>query len=176
MPAESGRLVLDVGLDAIAPDHLVRDRLPAEDADMEALRESIRAHGQRTPVEVTPLQGALPYGLISGWRRLAALRALHAETGDPRFATVQALVRRPETAAAAYVSMVEENEIRLGLSQYERARVAAIAAERGHLSLRGRGAARALLHREPGQALADPVVPRALPCARRRATLAWPSA
>jgi hypothetical protein len=77
------------------------------------------------------LQGALPYGLISGWRRLAALRALHAETGDPRFATVQALVRRPETAAAAYVSMVEENEIRLGLSQYERARVAALAAERG---------------------------------------------
>ena len=128
---ESGRLVLDVGLDAIAPDHLVRDRLSAEDADMEALRESIRAHGQRTPVEVTPLQGALPYGLISGWRRLAALRALYAETGDPRFATVQALVRRPETAAAAYVSMVEENEIRLGLSQYERARVAAIAAERG---------------------------------------------
>jgi ParB family chromosome partitioning protein len=128
---ESGRLVLDLPLEAIAPDHLVRDRLPAEDADMEALRESVRAHGQRTPVEVTPLQGALPYGLISGWRRLAALRALYAETGAPRFATVQALVRRPETAADAYVSMVEENEIRLGLSQYERARVAALAAERG---------------------------------------------
>ena len=89
-------------------------------------------------MEVTPLQGALPYGLISGWRRLAALRALHAETGEPRFATVQALVRRPETAAAAYVAMVEENEIRLGLSQYERARVAALAAERGRLSHRGR--------------------------------------
>ena len=114
MPATWGRLVLDLAHDAIAPDHLVRDRLPAEDADMEALRESIRAHGQRTPMEVTPLQGALPYGLISGWRRLAALRALYAETGDPRFATVQALVRRPETAAAAYVAMVEENEIPAG--------------------------------------------------------------
>ena len=78
-----------------------------------------------------PLTGALPYGLLSGWRRLAALKALHAETGDPRFATVQALVRRPETAADAYVAMVEENEIRLGLSQYERARVAARAAARG---------------------------------------------
>ena len=44
---------------------------------------------------------------------------------------MQALVRRPETAAAAYVAMVEENEIRLGLSQYERARVAARAAARG---------------------------------------------
>ena len=61
----------------------------------------------------------------------AALKALHAETGEARFATVQALVRRPETAADAYVAMVEENEIRLGLSQYERARVAALAAARG---------------------------------------------
>jgi hypothetical protein len=128
---ESGRLVLDLPLDAIAPDHLTRDRLPAEDAEMDALRESIRMHGQRTPVEVTPLAGALPYGLISGWRRLQALKALHAATGEARFATVQALVRRPETLADAYVTMVEENEIRLGLSQYERARVAALAAARG---------------------------------------------
>jgi ParB-like chromosome segregation protein Spo0J len=132
---ETGRLVLDLPLDAIAPDHLARDRLddrpPAEDAEMAALRESIRAHGQRTPIEVVPVAGALPWGLLSGWRRLAALRALLAETGEARFATVQALVRRPETAADAYVAMVEENEIRLGLSQYERARVAARAAARG---------------------------------------------
>jgi ParB family transcriptional regulator, chromosome partitioning protein len=136
----SGRLVIDLALDQVVPDHLTRDRLPVEDEEMAALRESIRAHGQRTPIEVTPLaprgasdgsRGALPYGLISGWRRLAAIRALHAETGEPRFATVQALVRRPETAADAYVAMVEENEIRVGLSQYERARVAAIAAARG---------------------------------------------
>jgi ParB-like chromosome segregation protein Spo0J len=134
---ETGRLVLDLSLDAIAPDHLARDRIgdrmPVEDAEMEALRASIRAHGQRTPVEVVamPAGSALPWGLLSGWRRLAALRTLHAETGDDRFATVQALVRRPETAADAYVAMVEENEIRLGLSQYERARVAARTAARG---------------------------------------------
>jgi ParB family chromosome partitioning protein len=131
-----GRTVLDLGLDAIAPDHLARDRLPAEDAEMGALRESIRLHGQRTPIEVTPLMsdgagGALPYGLISGWRRLMALKALYAETGDARFATIQALVRRPDSVADAYVTMVEENEIRLGLSQYERARVAALATARG---------------------------------------------
>jgi ParB family transcriptional regulator, chromosome partitioning protein len=128
---ESGRLVLDLPLDAIAADHLTRDRLPAEDEEAAALRESIRLHGQRTPIEVTPLTGALPYGLISGWRRLAALRALQAETREPRFATIQALVRRPETVADAYVAMVEENEIRVGLSQYERARVAALATARG---------------------------------------------
>jgi hypothetical protein len=132
---DQGRLVLDLPLDAIAPDHLARDRIPAEDPEMEALRASIRDHGQRTPVEVTPLvegeAGALPYGLLSGWRRLAALKVLFAETRDPRFATVRALVRRPETARDAYVGMVEENEIRLGLSHYERARVAALAAARG---------------------------------------------
>jgi hypothetical protein len=128
---ETGRMVLDLGLDAIAADHLARDRLPAEDADMAALRESIRAHGQRTPIEVTPRTEGLPYGLISGWRRLKALQALHAETGEARFATIQALVRRPDSVQDAYVTMVEENEIRLGLSQYERARVAALATARG---------------------------------------------
>ena len=135
---DAGRMVLDLPLGDIAPDHLTRDRIPAEDEDMAALIGSIRAHGQRTPIEVTPLvapevggQRALPYGLISGWRRLAALKALHAETGAARFATVQALVRRPETAADAYVTMVEENELRVGLSHYERARVAALATARG---------------------------------------------
>jgi hypothetical protein len=127
---ETGRLVLDLPLDTVAADHLTRDRLP-DDPEMDALRASIRAHGQRTPIEVTPVSGALPYGLISGWRRLMALKSLHAETDDPRFATVQALVRRPESAADAYITMVEENEIRLGLSHYERARVAALAAARG---------------------------------------------
>ena len=128
---ETGRLVLDLGLGEIAADHLTRDRLPEDDEEMAALKQSLAAHGQRTPIEVTPVTGSLPYGLISGWRRLAALRALHAETGEARFATVQALVRRPETLEDAYVSMVEENEVRVGLSPYERARVAALATERG---------------------------------------------
>ena len=128
---ETGRLVLDVPLAAVAPDHIARDRAPGEDAEMAALRASLRAHGQRTPIEVTPLTGDPPYGLISGSRRLAALKALFAETGEARFATVQALVRRPDSLADAYVNMVEENEIRLGLSYYERARIAALAVERG---------------------------------------------
>jgi ParB family transcriptional regulator, chromosome partitioning protein len=134
---ETGRLVIELPLEEIAPDHLTRDRIPVEDEEMTALRTSIRTHGQRTPIEVTPLgtvetgDRGLPYGLISGWRRLAALKSLYAETGEPRFSTVQALIRRPETAQAAYVAMVEENEIRVGLSHYERARVAALAVRRG---------------------------------------------
>jgi hypothetical protein len=60
-----------------------------------------------------------------------ALRGLWAETGDARFECVQALVRRPEAGADPYVAMVEENEIRAGLSFYERARIVMRATEAG---------------------------------------------
>jgi hypothetical protein len=125
-----GRLVQGLPLAAIEADHLVRDRIADNPEEMQALRASIRARGQQTPVEVVDL-GDGRYGLISGWRRLQALTALRGETGDERFATVQALLRRPDSASAAYLAMVEENEIRVGLGHYERARIAARAVEQG---------------------------------------------
>jgi len=93
------------------------------------LKSSISAHGQRTPIEVVETENG--YGLISGWRRLAALTALYKAGSDPRFAKIKALIRTPQDAGEAYVSMIEENEIRVGLSYYERARIAVLAAERG---------------------------------------------
>ena len=129
-----GRFVETLPLEAVEADHLMRDRLVADEAEMATLMASLRAHGQRTPIEVTPragAEGAARYGLISGWRRLTALGRLHAETGEARFATVRALVRRPRDAADAYVSMVEENEVRAQLSHYERARLVARAADAG---------------------------------------------
>lgn len=125
-----GRLVQRLPLAAVEVDHLVRDRIAHDADEMESLIASLRARGQQMPIEVVDLGGGR-YGLISGWRRLMALSALHAETGDPRFATVQALLRRPDDAAQAYLAMVEENEIRVGLGHYERARIAARAAEEG---------------------------------------------
>ncbi|NOE28405.1 ParB N-terminal domain-containing protein [Ruegeria sp. HKCCD6157] len=125
-----GRLVQDLPLDAIEETYLVRDRMAADDADMEALKESLKARGQQTPIEVVELEGGR-YGLISGWRRLTALRALAQQTGEARFATVRAFLRQPQSASDAYVAMVEENEIRVGLSYYERARIVARAAEQG---------------------------------------------
>lgn len=129
-----GRLVQALPLAAVDPDHLLRDRIAAADAAADAelghLMASIRDHGQRSPIEVTELAPGR-YGLISGWRRLTALQRLQAETGEARFGTVLALLRRPDTAAAAYVAMIEENEVRQGLSYYERARVAARAADLG---------------------------------------------
>lgn len=124
-----GRMVQEVPLDSVQADYLLRDRLAVDEEALADLTESIRARGQQTPIEVVQLEDG--YGLISGWRRLEALRRLHAETGSEAFATVQALLRRPAEASDAYQAMVEENEIRVGLSYYERARIAARAVEAG---------------------------------------------
>ena len=123
---EEGRMVIEVPLDRIDPGYLVRDRMGVAADELDSLRESIRARGQQMPIEVVDTGDgrALRYGLISGWRRLTALQQLSEETRDPRFATALALVRRPEDDRGAYVAMVEENELRVNLSHYERARVA----------------------------------------------------
>lgn len=125
-----GRLVLRLALDQIDADHLVRDRISVDEEELGHLMASLRDHGQRTPIEVTELSSGR-FGLISGWRRIQALTRLFSETGEARFAEVQALLRRPDTAQDAYIAMVEENEIRLGLSYYERARIAARAVDAG---------------------------------------------
>ncbi|MEM9969491.1 MAG: ParB N-terminal domain-containing protein [Pseudomonadota bacterium] len=126
---EEGRLVVDLPLEAVAPGFLVRDRMAADDDDMATLTASIEDRGQQTPIEVQDL-GDGAYGLISGWRRLEALKAL-ALRHPGRFGTVKAFVRTVESQADAYVAMVEENEVRANLSYYERARIAHEAAEKG---------------------------------------------
>ncbi|APZ55174.1 ParB/RepB/Spo0J family partition protein [Salipiger abyssi] len=126
-----GRMVLSLPLGAIVEDHLIRDRLACDAEAQQALQDSLRQRGQQTPVEVTDL-GDGRYGLISGWRRLRALRTLLDETGETeRFGSVLALVRLPRDRPAAYVAMVEENEIRADLSFYERARIVAQAVHAG---------------------------------------------
>lgn len=127
---ESGRMVLELELDQIETGYLVRDRIVMEDAELRALLASLRARGQQTPIEVAELAPGR-YGLISGWRRCHALRLLHAETGDSAFLKVLALQRSPAQASEAYLAMVEENEIRVGLSYYERARIAVKAVDQG---------------------------------------------
>jgi len=124
-----GRMVQRLALETVQDDWLLRDRISSDPEEMAALTASLRNHGQRMPVEVADL-GQGRHGLISGWRRMQALRALSAEDPD-RFGHVLALVRKPETAADAYVAMVEENEIRADLSYWERARVVARACAAG---------------------------------------------
>lgn len=115
--AESeGRVVKRLPLDKIQRHHLSRDRLILDETDMAALETSLKARGQQTPIEVVRLSGGV-YGLISGLRRMEALRRLGEDS-------VLALIRAPEGAAGAYQAMVEENEVRADLSFYERAHIA----------------------------------------------------
>ena len=117
---DEGRMVVRLPLDAVDPGHIARDRQRLDPDEMAALEASLEAHGQRTPVEAVETAPGR-YGLISGWRRLSALSALRDRTGEARFGEVLALLRRPADAGAAYVAMVEENEIRANLGHWERA-------------------------------------------------------
>jgi ParB family chromosome partitioning protein len=94
-----------------------------DEAEMAALVSSLRAAG---PAGAHRGRGAGDggYGLISGLRRVMALR----EIGERRFWRWCGV---PRLGSEAYLAMVEENEIRAGISFYERARLAAEAAKLG---------------------------------------------
>jgi ParB family chromosome partitioning protein len=126
---ESGLLAEVIAVDAIQMDFINRDRLVQDDEAMAELMASILASGQRTPIEVVNI--GVGYGLISGWRRVAALKALREETGVAKFSKVKAFVRPAEDSSQTYLNMVEENEIRANLSHYERGRIAVIAVGQG---------------------------------------------
>lgn len=111
-----GRVVRRLALDTIDIEHLNRDRMVLDADEMATLTASLAERGQQTPIEVLALPRGR-FGLISGLRRVHALREMGV-------AEVLAFVRRPESAATSYVAMVEENEIRAGLSFYERANIA----------------------------------------------------
>ena len=113
-----GRVVKKRPVAQVLVHHLSRDRLVLAADEMEALMASIAERGQQTPIEVVRTSGG--YGLISGLRRIEALRRLGRTE-------VLAFVRRPESSREAYRAMVEENEIRAGLSFYERANIAVAA-------------------------------------------------
>ncbi len=126
--AQSDGLVAQkIPLSQIDADFIRRDRMKDDEEEMQELLVSLREHGLRTPIEVTPSDDG--YGLISGYRRLSAFQRL-AET-DPGFETIPAFIREAGTGQGAYVSMVEENELRSNLTPYERGRIAVLAAGQG---------------------------------------------
>lgn len=129
-----GLMIKELPLNEIDMRYLVRDRLEQDKDEMNALMASLKARGQQMPIEVVKLTSSPKghaYGLISGWRRMRALSMLYEAETEPRFGVVHARVIQPETAADAYTSMVEENEIRVNLSHYERARIAVKALRQG---------------------------------------------
>lgn len=118
-----------IPVDAIDADKLTRDRSRRLDPELEDLKASIRAIGLSNPIQVEQT-GAGRYELVQGWRRLAAFRALHAETGDDRYARIPAgMLARGETLDGLYRRMVDENLIRKDISWAEMARLARAYAE-----------------------------------------------
>lgn len=123
-----GRMIQKISLGAIDETHLIRDRIALDGEEMESLKASLSARGQQTPIEVVQTAPG-QFGLISGYRRLMALREL--AQGDEAPAPVLALVRSPQDASEAYTAMVEENEVRVGLSYFERANIVVRAVQAG---------------------------------------------
>jgi len=131
--ARARGLVIDIiPTDAIDADYLVRDRFALDEDEMVSLMASIAARGQQIPVELTrhPHKDG-QFGLISGWRRLEAIRRLYRDTKSGDYRVIRAMIVDRENAQDAYRAMIEENEIRVNLSHYERARIALRAIQEG---------------------------------------------
>ncbi|WP_323764779.1 ParB/RepB/Spo0J family partition protein [Marinovum sp.] len=124
---QDGRLVRMIPVTEVHVTGVSRDRIEVAQDELMELAASISESGLRLPIEV--YQNDEGYALISGFRRLEAFRHLAASVGG--HAEIPAFVRAPETVAEVYVAMIEENEIRVGLSQYERGRAAAMAVSDG---------------------------------------------
>ena len=131
---QAGLVIAEIPLGEIDEGALIRDRISMDAEEMEELQRSIAAHGLRLPIEVferSDPDGGKRYGLLSGYRRFYAVRALRELWGGERFDRIKAVIRDPEAMGGTFVAMVEENEVRADLSHYERGRIAVLAAKEG---------------------------------------------
>lgn len=115
--------VREIAVDAIE-ENGPKDRLSFTDADVNALAESIKAHGQQVPIMVRPLADRPGhYRIVYGRRRLRALRSL----GIPAKALVRSL-----SDEEAILAQGQENTQRLDPSFIEKALFAAELATGGY--------------------------------------------
>ncbi|MFT4148806.1 MAG: ParB N-terminal domain-containing protein [Paracoccaceae bacterium] len=119
-------LIVDlIPLDEVETWKLVRDRAPGDDMELAELVASIRDLGLSNPIRVEQRADGR-YELIQGFRRLAAYRALLAETGDAdRWGRIPAgILPRGEDLEGLYRRMVDENLVRKDISFAEMAMLA----------------------------------------------------
>ena len=130
--ASEGLMLMRIPLSDVHSDDLPRDRLEldavASSDEMEELKASIRARGQKEPVELYEgADGRLQ--IKKGWRRFTALAQLYAETNNESFSTIIARIDAgDESRVNRYIDMVEENVVREDLTFAEMAQLAIIAA------------------------------------------------
>ncbi|MCV2445701.1 ParB N-terminal domain-containing protein [Paracoccus sp. DMF] len=127
--------MVELPLDQIDEAAMIRDRLTTSEEAILELRQSTAAHGLRLPIEVFELEkpgrAGQRYGLLSGYRRLLAVRGLRELTQAEKYSNIRGLIRPRASSGGAFVSMIEENEVREELSHFERGRIAVIAAGQG---------------------------------------------
>lgn len=126
-------------LDEISAHALPRDRGTLDKAALLELQTSIALTGLRMPIEVFEMaeptagpNGPQRYALISGLRRLTAVRTLRDLRGNGDFTTIAAVIRAPASLPAALAEMVAENEVRAAPSPWDRGRILVELVRLGH--------------------------------------------
>jgi ParB family chromosome partitioning protein len=121
-PKRLGLAVAEIPRDAVPTTRLVRDRAAAGELVLGARVASIRGLGLLSnPIRVEARPDSR-FELVQGLRRLAACRALRAQTGDDRWARIPAVVMAAgEDLPALDRRMAEENLIGKGVSGTEMA-------------------------------------------------------
>ena len=154
---------LSLPLDTILIDALPRDRSTMDEDAMQALVLSIATTGLRQPIEVWELSAprdGCTHGLISGHRRLTAVRRLRDMRDGRSHTHIDAFLREPASVADAMAQMIAENELRADLSPWEKGRILVDAVAEGifdtldaavkglhpHLSRQAQGRIRLLGH------------------------------
>lgn len=120
--------IAEIPLDQIQTDILLRDRTRPDAEALNDLIRSITDIGLRQPIEVFGItQGPnhpCPYGLISGYRRLLAYRAMG-------LTAIPAILCNPADIPEAMAAMVAENEIRSQITPWEKGRLIVTLVDRG---------------------------------------------
>ena len=120
-----GRAVADWSLvAAVDRDYLRRDRMGL-DAGRNGRADCLDRDQRACDPRLRWCRRSDGFGLVSGYRRLEAF------VSPWDLEEIPAFVRIGQEGAAAYVSMIEENELRADLSPYERGRIAVLVAGQG---------------------------------------------
>ncbi len=114
-----------IPLDQIETFKLTRDRSPGDDFELKELITSIKDIGLSNPIRVEPRSDG-KFELVQGFRRLAAYKALLAQTNnaDTYGAIPAAIFAQGENLETLYRRMVDENLIRKDISFAEMAKLA----------------------------------------------------
>ena len=125
-----------IPLAAISAHAFLRDRTAPDPAAQADLLHSILADGLRQPIELVELSepfDGCTHALVSGMRRLTALREIARMNGTANTATAPATLRAPTTMAEILRDIASENEQRAQVSMFEKGRFLNAAVDQGHL-------------------------------------------